>query len=61
MNNETVYKFEIKRRGDDVYDLYVNNKFMGSKGSIDSVIAELNIIMYEVDSYVLDTTKWLRR
>ena len=57
MNNETVYKFEIKRRGDDVYDLYVNNKFMGSKGSIDSVIAELNIIMYEVDSYVLDTTK----
>jgi hypothetical protein len=32
-----------------------------SKGSIDSVIAELNIIMYEVDSYVIDTAKWLRR
>jgi hypothetical protein len=57
MNNETVYRFEIKRRGDDVYDLYVNNKFMVSKGSIDSVIAELNIIMYEVDSYVIDTAK----
>ncbi len=57
MNNETIYRFEIKRRGDDVYDLYVNNKLMASKGSIDSVIAELNIIMYEVDDYILNETK----
>lgn len=54
MNNETVYKFEIKRRGDGVYDLYVNGKLMASKGSIDSIIAELNIVMYEVDSYIFN-------
>ena len=56
-NNETVHEYKIKHRGDGVYDLYVDKKLMASKGSIESIVEELKIIMDEVDNYVIDKTK----
>ena len=32
MNNATVERIEIKMRGDNVYDIYVNKKFIGNAG-----------------------------
>lgn len=32
MNNTTVERIEIKMRGDNVYDIYVNKKFIGNAG-----------------------------
>ena len=30
MNNATIERIEIKMRGDNVYDIYVNKKFIGN-------------------------------
>lgn len=40
MNNETVKKFDvtIKLRGDNVYDLYIDGKWISSRGNSDSVL-----------------------
>lgn len=32
MNNKTVERIEIKLRGDNVYDIYVNKQFIGNAG-----------------------------
>jgi hypothetical protein len=32
MNNTTVERIEIKMRGDNVYDIYVNKQFIGNAG-----------------------------
>lgn len=32
MNNTTVERIEIKMRGDNVYDIYVNKRFIGNAG-----------------------------
>lgn len=42
MNNETVKKFDItiKLRGDNVYDLYMNNDWIASRGSCDGILDE---------------------
>lgn len=47
MNNETIHNFTIKRRGDHIYDIYVDKKHIASKGSIESVLEELKTIMEE--------------
>lgn len=43
MNNKTIEKFniEIKLRGDNVYDLYMNNKWIASRGSCDGIVEEI--------------------
>lgn len=33
MNNTTIEKIEIKLRGDNVYDIYVNKQHIGYAGS----------------------------
>ena len=33
MNNMTVERIEIKRRGDNVYDVYINKEHIGYAGS----------------------------
>ena len=45
MNNRTVHNFTIKYREDRVYDIYVDGKWMGSKGSYESAVDELRSIM----------------
>jgi hypothetical protein len=47
MNNQTIHNFTIKRRGDNVYDIYVDKNHIASKGSIESVLAALKEIMEE--------------
>ena len=47
MNNATIHNFTIKRRGDHIYDIYVDKKHIVSKGSIESVLEELKVIMEE--------------
>ena len=32
MNNTTIERIEIKMRGDNVYDIYVNKQFVGNAG-----------------------------
>lgn len=57
MNNETIHKYEIKLKGDGVYDIYVDCVHMGSTGSYKSALRELEPIMKEVDEYKLNQTK----
>lgn len=40
MSNETVYNFNIKLRQDGVYDLYLNGKWMASRGHCENIAQE---------------------
>ena len=42
MNNETIRRFNItiKLRGDNVYDLYINDGWVASRGSCESIVDE---------------------
>ena len=42
MNNETMKKFEItiKLRRDNVYDLYMNDQWIASRGSYENILDE---------------------
>lgn len=48
-NNETVKKFEItiKLRGDNVYDMYADGKWVASCGSYDSIASEMRNVIKE--------------
>ena len=48
MNNKTMRNFTIKRRGDHIYDIYVDKEHIASRGSIEGVIEELKIIMEDM-------------
>lgn len=45
MANKTIKKFMIKRREDRVYDLYVDDQWVLSRGSHESLLEELKKIM----------------
>ena len=47
MNNATKFKWEIKMRCDNVYDLYFNGKHVASRGSYEGILAELKTLMEE--------------
>lgn len=57
MNNKTIHEYTIKLRGDGVYDIYIDDVHMGSKGSYKSVLKELEVIMKEVDEYKIEKNK----
>lgn len=42
MNNTTMKRFDItiKLRGDNVYDLYMNDHWVASRGHIDNILDE---------------------
>lgn len=42
MNNETIKRFDItiKLRGDNVYDLYMDGKWVASRGGFESILDE---------------------
>lgn len=42
MNNETIKRFDItiKLRGDNVYDLYMDGKWVASRGSCENIVDE---------------------
>lgn len=43
MNNETIKKFDItiKLRGDNIYDLYMDGKWIASRGSCENILDEV--------------------
>ena len=45
MSNETVKRFDIiiKLRGDNVYDLYMDGKWIASRGCCDNIVEEAKI------------------
>lgn len=45
MANKTVKKFMIKLREDRVFDLYVDDKWVLSRGSHENILEELKKIM----------------
>lgn len=45
MANRTVHNFTIKLREDHVYDLYIDGKWVLSRGSHENVLEELRKIM----------------
>ena len=45
MANKTVKKFVIKRREDRVYDLYIDDQWVLSRGSHEIILEELKKIM----------------
>ena len=47
MNNETIKKFDItiKLRGDNVYDLYLNGKWVASRGSGEKIVDEVRDVV----------------
>ena len=49
MNNTTVERIEIKMRGDNVYDIYVNKKFIDGAGCYLKALAIVkDFIEYEL-------------
>lgn len=47
MNNRTDVKLMIKRRGDNVYDIYLNDVWIESKGSATSACARAAELLRE--------------
>lgn len=47
MNNETIKRFDItiKLRGDNVYDLYHNGKWVASRGSGEKIVDEVRDVV----------------
>ena len=45
MANKTVKKIVIKRREDRVYDLYIDDQWVLSRGSHETILEELKKIM----------------
>lgn len=43
MNNETIRRFDItiKLRGDNIYDLYLNNNWVASRGNCDKILDDV--------------------
>ena len=50
MNNKTLEKIMIKRRGDGIYDIYLNDTWVASKGHYENVLDEIRNIIKEVDA-----------
>ena len=49
MANKTVHNFTIKLREDRVYDLYLDGKWIISRGSHENILEELKNLMTEND------------
>ena len=47
MSNETIKRFDIiiKLRGDNVYDLYIDNEWVASRGSYEGILDDVRAEM----------------
>ena len=52
MNNKTICRFEIKMRGDNVYDLYVNGKWVASRGHYENILEEIRKEIERIDNEI---------
>ena len=48
-NNETIEKILIKRRGDGVYDIYLNDTWVCSRGHYENVLDEIRNTIQQID------------
>ena len=49
MNNKTIHEFTIKLRGDNVYDLYVDDKWVISRGHYQNILEEIRKEIERID------------
>ena len=47
MNNATKFEWKIKLRCDNVYDLYLDDRWIVSRGSYEGILEELKTLMEE--------------
>ena len=50
MNNKTIHEFTIKLRGDNVYDLYVDDQWVASRGHYENILDEVRNALQYIDS-----------
>lgn len=48
-NNKTVHKFTIKQRFDNVYDLYVDDEWVASRGHYENILEEIRDAIKRID------------
>lgn len=49
MNNETIFEAKVKQRGDGVYDLYINNAWVTSRGHYENILDALRKEIQRID------------
>lgn len=50
MNNKTIHEFVIKLRGDNVYDLYVDDQWVASRGHYENILEEIRNAIIRIDN-----------
>lgn len=50
MNNRTTEKITIKHREDKIYDIYLNDTWVSSKGHYENVLDEIRNIIKQIDA-----------
>ena len=50
MNNKTIHEFTIKLRGDNVYDLYVDDQWVASRGHYENILDEVRSAIEFIDN-----------
>lgn len=50
MNNTTIHEFTIKQRGDNVYDLYVDDTWTASRGHYENILDEIRNAIKQIDA-----------
>ena len=49
MNNKTILEVKIKQRGDGVYDLYINEEWIVSRGHYENILEEVKKEIKRID------------
>lgn len=49
MNNETKHEIKIKLRNDNVFDLYVNDSWIVSRGCYENIADEVRKVLKTID------------
>jgi hypothetical protein len=49
MNNKTIHEVTIKLRGDNVYDLYADGKWIASRGCYENIADEVRDVLKKID------------
>ena len=49
MNNETIFEAKIKQRCDGVYDLYINDQWIVSRGHYENILEEVRKEIKRID------------
>ena len=50
MSNETIFEAKVKQRKDGVYDLYINGKWVVSRGHYENILDEIKKEIHRLDA-----------